>query len=132
MRTGLSLLAAAAIVFTMAACAPEAEPLAQEPASEAPAADTDASPTAVAVDWTPIEPLLTKNCAPCHTEKAADGVSLSSQEGLMKVVTPGDAAGSEIVKSLRGTDGHKQMPLGRAALSEAEIKQVEDWITAAG
>ncbi len=124
MKSGYSLLALAAAVWAVGACAPEAEPLAEEPKPVAQAGE--------AVDWAPIEPLLTKNCAPCHTEKAQDGVSLASQEGLMKVVTPGDPAGSEIVKSLRGTDGHKVMPLGRAALTEAEIKQVEDWITAAG
>jgi mono/diheme cytochrome c family protein len=132
MKRGICLLAAAAAVWAVGACAPEAEPLAEEPKPAAPAEESGGGAAVVAADWTPIEPILTKNCAPCHTEKAADGVSLASQEGLMKVVTPGYAPGSEIVKSLRGTDGHKLMPLGRAALSEEEIKQIEDWITAAG
>jgi mono/diheme cytochrome c family protein len=124
MKSGYSLLALAAAVWAIGACAPEAEPLAEEPKQVAQAGE--------AADWTPIEPILTKNCAPCHTKNAAAGVSLATQEGLMKVVTPGDPAASEIIKSVRGTDGHKLMPLGRAALSEAEIKQIEDWITAAG
>ena len=132
MKSGYSLLALAAAVWAVGACAPEAEPLAEEPKPVAQASEEGAPTPSQAVDWTPIVPILTKNCAPCHTKNAAEGVSLATQEGLMKVVTPGDPAGSEIIKSVRGTDGHKLMPLGRAALSEAEIKQIEDWITAAG
>ncbi len=125
MRSRFALFAVALAGLIAAACAPEAEPAPTEPTGS-----TEAGGQAVAADWTPIQPLLTEKCAPCHTQRSMGGVSLASQEGLMKAVAPGDPAGSEIIKSLRGTDGHEIMPKGKDPLAEEEIKQVEEWISA--
>ena len=80
--------------------------------------------------FTQVAELLNNNCMPCHSSSNHKaGVNLTSYQGIVAAVTPGDAAGSLLVKSLYG-NGVDQMPKGRTPLSADQIKIVEQWITA--
>jgi hypothetical protein len=79
--------------------------------------------------------VLNAKCASCHTgAEAPEELHLDSLEGLMKgsehgpVVVAGDAAGSLIVKAMRGTDGVKKMPPQGDPVPEEDIKKIEEWI----
>ena len=81
--------------------------------------------------------ILNNNCMPCHVGEAArEELQLDTIEGLMAgsehgaMVVPGDAAGSQLIKNLRGVDGAERMPYLRDPLAEADIKLIEDWINA--
>ncbi len=78
-----------------------------------------------------VNALIQDRCMPCHGGgQPRAGINLASYDGILKTVTPGDPKGSLLVKSVRG-DGVKKMPLGNhPALSEAEIKVLETWISA--
>jgi len=90
-----------------------------------------------AQDPAPIAVILAERCVMCHQGEAAPlGLRLDSLEGLLAgsrngpVVKPGDPAGSELVRRLRG-QSQPRMPLtGPPFLSEAEIASVEKWIAA--
>jgi len=90
-----------------------------------------------AQDAAPVARLLAERCVMCHQGEAAPlGLRLDSLDGLLAgsrngpVVKPGDAAGSELVRRLRG-QSQPRMPLtGPPFLSDAEIASVEMWIAA--
>ena len=77
-----------------------------------------------------IKPLFS-SCTDCHG--GSGGLSLSSYTSLMTggnsgaVVTPGDGAGSLLVKKLRGTAGIR-MPKGQDPLNDTTINLIETWI----
>ena len=77
-----------------------------------------------------IKPLFS-SCADCHG--GSGGLSLSSYTSLMTggnsgaVVTPGDGAGSLLVKKLRGTAGTR-MPKDQDPLNDTTINLIETWI----
>lgn len=81
--------------------------------------------------------LLADKCVLCHQGDAApSGLRLDSIDALLKgsakgpVVRPGDAAGSELVRRIRG-QSLPRMPLtGPPFLSDAETALVERWIAA--
>ncbi len=87
--------------------------------------------------WPQVSALLTERCIICHSGSGAPlGLSLDSYDGLMNgsfmgsVVTPGDPAGSEIIRRLRG-QSTPQMPLdGPPFLDDVQIALVERWIAA--
>ncbi|MDH5537252.1 MAG: hypothetical protein OEZ08_17000 [Betaproteobacteria bacterium] len=93
--------------------------------------------SAGAQDAAPVARILAERCAMCHQGEAAPlGLRLESIDSLLKggskgpVVKPGDPAGSELVRRLRGTS-QPRMPLtGPPFLSDAEIASVERWIAA--
>lgn len=95
------------------------------------------SGAAAAQDAAPVARLLAGRCVACHQGEAAPlGLRLESVESLLKgsrngpVVKPGDPAGSELVRRIRG-QRQPRMPLtGPPFLSEAEIASVEKWIAA--
>lgn len=78
-----------------------------------------------------VQPIWNANCTACHGSNG--GLTLSSYAQLMSgsnsgaTVIPNNAAGSLIIKRLRGTSG-TQMPQGGTPLSEATISLVETWI----
>ena len=83
-----------------------------------------------------IEPFLKANCGGCHTSaKKTSGFSVEATGELFaggkkfgaKVVLPGKPTESVIVQYLRGKL-QPRMPLGGAAVSEKQIKLVENWI----
>ena len=83
-----------------------------------------------------IEPLLKANCASCHSaDKHTSGFVVETTGGLFAggkkygagVIVPGRPQESKIVAYLRGA-GVPRMPMGGAAISEAQIVKVERWI----
>ena len=81
-----------------------------------------------------VEPLLKQHCLVCHGENLQQsGLRLDRRDSAMrggvsgKVIEPGHASASALIKRLAGLDGLQQMPPGRA-LSEAEIQTFRDWI----
>lgn len=82
-----------------------------------------------------VQPLLNRRCAACHGVQA--GLSVASVADLLNgglsgpAILPGDAEGSLLVRSLRGTlEGSERMPMGSTALTEAEIDLIGRWIQA--
>ncbi|MBI3764616.1 MAG: hypothetical protein HY260_22475 [Chloroflexi bacterium] len=82
-----------------------------------------------------VQPVLNQRCAPCHGEQG--GLSVASRADLLRgglsgpAILPGDAEGSLLVQSVRGTlkEGER-MPLLSAPLTEAEIELIVRWIQA--
>jgi hypothetical protein len=79
-----------------------------------------------------------KTCIGCHggtlnidlttgTDWANDLIGESSSQG-MKLVTPGDASNSYLIKKLEGTGAGGRMPQGGPFLSAAQINQIKAWI----
>ena len=83
-----------------------------------------------------VSDILNSNCMPCHAgSEPKEELSLDTIEGLLRgsedgpVVIAGDAAGSKIMKALRG-EGMPRMPYLRDPLAESDIKLIEEWIDA--
>ena len=83
-----------------------------------------------------IEPLLRQHCTICHGEALQQkGLRLDSQAEAMRggesgrVIVPGDAATSTLIKRLEGLDGLQQMPPG-GSLTAGEIGAFRTWIEA--
>src|SRR5579859_4282316 len=82
----------------------------------------------------PIEDLLQKNCAACHSDKlATSGFSVSSLDSVIRggskqgrAVISGHPEQSPLVKLIKG-ELAPRMPVGRE-LAPAEIKSIEAWI----
>lgn len=91
---------------------------------------------AAAQDADAVARLLGERCVMCHQGDAAPlGLRLDSIDALLKggrrpVVVPGDAAGSELVRRLRGQSTPRMPLTGPPFLSEPEIALVERWIGA--
>lgn len=96
----------------------------------APAGAKKKEPAPAAPAYEDVQAIFTQSCMPCHnSQNRKAGLDLTNYEGAKMGVVPGDAAGSIIVKSLRG-QGARQMPLRAAPLPEEKIKQIEAWINA--
>lgn len=84
-----------------------------------------------------LQPILQARCVICHQGAAAPlGLVLDSLDGLRKgssrgpVVKAGDAAGSELIRRLKG-QSQPRMPLtGAPWLSDVEVALFERWIAA--
>jgi len=90
---------------------------------------------AVAADFEQtVSPILTRNCADCHSDKTkTSGFSVASQTSVIaggskhgRAVHPGDPAGSPLVRFLKG-ELQPVMPLGKT-LAKADLEQIESWI----
>lgn len=85
-----------------------------------------------------VESILRTNCNQCHgTEKQKGGLQILPVTRLhegpekFRVIKPGDPAGSLLVQRISLPAGHDDiMPPEGKTLSAAEIKVIEDWITA--
>ncbi|WP_271411463.1 c-type cytochrome domain-containing protein [Pseudomonas sp. Q1-7] len=87
------------------------------------------------VSFDAIQPILQARCVMCHASEAAPlGLRLTSLEELLKgsrnreVVKPGDPAGSELVRRLKGQSQPRMPMTGPPFLSDAEIALFEGWI----
>jgi len=97
-----------------------------------------AAATANAQDvYADLAPVLAQRCVMCHAGDAAPlGLRLDNFESLMKgsqkgpVVRPGDAAGSELIRRLKGQSQPRMPMTGPPFLSDAEIARFERWIAA--
>jgi len=85
-----------------------------------------------------IRPLLVNKCYKCHSSKAEKlkgGLSLEFREAVLKggesgpAVVPGNLEKSLLIKAVRYTDADLQMPPKGQKLTEAEIADLEKWVT---
>lgn len=101
-----------------------------------------AAPLASAADATAIDfqrdvqPILARKCYTCHGPGHAEsGLKLHSREGAfaetdsgIKVILPGKAADSELLKRVTSPDGDQRMPPTGKPLTEKEISTLTIWI----
>lgn len=89
-----------------------------------------------------IKPLLARHCTACHNPKKLDdpdlsgGLALDSYEAVLKgstqhrVIEPGHADKSELIKRVNESDEDRRMPLLDDPLSEAERRLLSRWVDA--
>lgn len=84
-----------------------------------------------------VQPLLRKYCGGCHNEADKEGdFSVATFDALIKgtpdnkVVQPGDAKSSRILRLIHGTDEPKMPPEDEAQLTPQEVQTIEAWIAA--
>jgi mono/diheme cytochrome c family protein len=89
------------------------------------------------VSYSDVSAILNAHCIVCHQGEAAPlGLRLDSHAALMRgssrgpVVRPGNVAGSELIRRVRG-ESQPRMPLtGPPWLSDAQIATLEQWVAA--
>lgn len=93
--------------------------------------------TAPTDTWSTLAPLLAERCVMCHSASAAAaGLRLDSLDGLKKgstrgpVVQPGNPAGSEIVRRVKGSSLPRMPMTGPPWLADADVARLERWISA--
>jgi len=107
---------------------PEAKP--ETFAFVAPAGAQKLEAAAPTASYGEVQAIMTATCMPCHNaERQRAGVILTNYEGVVAAVTPGNGAGSRLVKSLRASGAHR-MPKNRDPLAEPQIQLIEKWIDA--
>lgn len=86
--------------------------------------------------WEDVRPIFETNCVNCHSEHGASkGLRLDSYEAVLKggangaVVLAGDAAGSELVRRLRG-ESSPRMPFLSKPLPQGEVDLIVLWVEA--
>jgi hypothetical protein len=82
-----------------------------------------------------IGPVLLENCTGCHGDQNPRGrLGMNTFARMLQggesgaPLTPGNAAGSLIIRKLRGTAGGDRMPMGKPPLAEETIAKFEKWI----
>lgn len=78
-----------------------------------------------------IKPLLISNCAMagCHDAIThEEGINLTTYNGVMREVIAGNAAKSNLYKSMVRTDKDRMPPPPMAAFSAEQLAQVRNWI----
>lgn len=94
-------------------------------------------PAFAATYYGDVAPIMAERCVMCHSGEGAPlGLKLDTLAGLLvgsrrgQVVKTGDAAGSELVKRIRG-DSLPRMPMtGPPYLSDEQIAAITAWINA--
>jgi hypothetical protein len=77
-----------------------------------------------------IHPVLAKRCWGCHTgAKAQAGLDLTTREGALRVLSPGDAAQSELLHRVQATGAKRMPPIG-AALDAVTVEKLREWVNA--
>ena len=82
-----------------------------------------------------VQPILESNCLPCHDQPTrSSGFSVENAESVLAggarhgpAVHSGEPAASPLMKVLRG-ELEPQMPFGKAALVDADLAAIEQWI----
>jgi mono/diheme cytochrome c family protein len=84
-----------------------------------------------------LQVLLAQRCTLCHSgDSAAAGLRLDGIEALLRgsakgpVVKPGDAAGSELIRRLKGTSLPRMPMTGPPFLTDEQIAMFERWVAA--
>lgn len=88
-------------------------------------------------DWTDVSAIFKERCVMCHSKVAgaSKGLRLDDYEAAISgsergaVLVPGDAAGSELVRRLRG-ESTPRMPFLSRPLPDDQIALIESWIVA--
>jgi uncharacterized membrane protein len=95
-----------------------------------------ADPGAAPPDWTDVSGIFAKRCTMCHSEQgAAKGLRLDSYEAAVagsekgRVLLPGDAEHSELIRRLRG-QSTPRMPFLSRPLPDDQIDLIARWIAA--
>jgi mono/diheme cytochrome c family protein len=93
------------------------------------------TPAAGAATYDDLAPILAARCVMCHTGEAAPlGLRLDSYDALVKgsqkgpVAKAGDAAGSELIRRLKGQSQPRMPMTGPPFLSDQEVALFEGWI----
>ena len=88
-----------------------------------------------ATSYDDVAPILAARCVLCHAGDGAPlGLRFDSYDGVLKgsangpVVKAGDAAGSELIKRLKGISQPRMPMTGPPFLTDAEIAQFESWV----
>lgn len=92
---------------------------------------------ASAPDWADVSAIFKERCIMCHSEVAgaSKGLRLDDYDAVLAggergaVLVPGDAAGSELVRRLRG-ESTPRMPFLSRPLPDDQIALIESWIVA--
>lgn len=86
--------------------------------------------------WKDVSAIFQVRCIMCHSDLgAASGLRLDSYEAAMRgsddgaVLLPGNAAGSELIRRLRG-ESTPRMPFLSYPLPEEQIELITRWIDA--
>ena len=80
-----------------------------------------------------VRPILATQCGTCHQDRSAGGLSISSQEALLKggksgpAIVLGDPDKSLLIEAVHQT-GTLKMPKGSPKLSPEEIATLTEWI----
>ena len=75
-----------------------------------------------------IEPLLSRRCYMCHgPQQQMSGLRLDRKDTALKVIQPGNSAGSRLIHMVAGTEKKVMPPMG-ARLTTAEIGLLRAWI----
>ena len=76
-----------------------------------------------------VQKILMASCQGCHNNSNSKaGLSVESYDSIMKKVTPGDAAASNLYRSISGP--RPKMPVGGSPLSKADQETIASWINA--
>ena len=81
---------------------------------------------------TEILPLMVSRCgnSGCHNSTdRADDIDLTTYEGILKEVKPGDPGDSEIIESMYETGEDIMPPPPAEPMKNEQIKLIEDWIS---
>jgi hypothetical protein len=77
-----------------------------------------------------IQPILKTSCGACHSgEKAMGALRLDSRTAALRVITPGDSAGSRLMHRVLGLNSEPRMPMG-GKLADGDIAKLRAWIDA--
>src|SRR5437867_11097731 len=82
-----------------------------------------------------IRPLLSDRCFKCHGPDDRSRMAklrLDSRESALRVIKPGDAAGSEVLRRLTSSDPAVRMPppWSNLAVTQDEIALIRRWVEA--
>ncbi len=99
-------------------------------------AETGLKPAAVEFFETKIRPVLAQDCYECHRSggKKKGGLALDYRQVLEqggdsgKVIVPGDAKASLLIKAIQHKSDDLKMPKARAKLEEGVIADFEKWV----
>lgn len=87
------------------------------------------------VNYDDVAPILATRCVVCHAGAAAPlGLRLDSLDGVLKgstrgpVVKAADAAGSELIRRIKGLSQPRMPMTGPPYLAEPEIALIERWV----
>ncbi len=100
---------------------------------------TSSLPAADPTYWQDVRPVLRKNCTVCHNQRnirdpdLSAGLALDNFEsilkgGKIKVVKPGDAADSLLIKILRHPKKDRRMPKDAEPLPDETVAMLKKWI----
>lgn len=96
----------------------------------APDGATKAESIAAAATYAQVAQIMQNSCMPCHgASRMAGGLNLTTYDGVVSAVSPGNVEASKLIKSVKGI-GMERMPKNRGPLSAAVIAVLEDWIKA--